>query len=84
MTRDELCARIIKFISEEVQEKSVPITMDTPIDQVKMDSIDVIHVIFKAEEEFKVEIDVDTTTRYETIGDFVRPLMAQIPTSESP
>ena len=73
-----LCDRIIQFIREEVQEKSVDITMDTPIDAVKMDSIDIIHVVFKAEEEFKIAIDLDTTTKYETIGDLVRPIIELI------
>jgi acyl carrier protein len=82
MTYDELCARIIQFIREEIPDKSVEITMDTPIEQVKIDSIDVIQVIFKAEEEFKVEIDVDTKVKYQTIGDFVRPIIAHIPHTE--
>ena len=76
------CNRIIQFIREEVQDKSVDITMDTPIESVKMDSIDVIHVVFKAEEEFKVEIDLDTSTKYETIGDLVRPIIARIDAKE--
>jgi acyl carrier protein len=66
-----------------VQEKSVEITMDTPIEAVKMDSIDVIHVVFKAEEEFKVAIDLDTSTKYETIGDFVNPIIERILAKEA-
>lgn len=76
------CNRIIQFIREEVQDKSVDITMDTPVESVKMDSIDVIHVVFKAEEEFKVEIDLDTSTKYETIGDLVRPIIERIEAKE--
>ena len=79
---DALSNRIIQFIREEVQEKSVEITMDTPIESVKMDSIDVIHVVFKAEEEFKIEIDIDNSAKYETIGDLVRPIIARIQAKE--
>jgi acyl carrier protein len=79
---EALCDRIILFIREEVKDKSVDITMDTPIESIKMDSIDVIHVVFRAEEEFRVAIDLDMTAEYVTIGDLVRPIIERIMAKE--
>jgi acyl carrier protein len=53
--------------------------MDTPIAMLKIDSIDVIHVVFKVEEEFNATIDLPPDAKFETVGDFVRALTEFIP-----
>ena len=79
--RDMICARIIDFIHSENQDKTIEFDMDTPIESIKIDSIDVINVIFKVEEEFKAVVDLPQDAKFITVGDFVRALAAFVPDS---
>ncbi len=72
-------SKILEFIHSEIQDKSAVFDMDTPISSVKIDSIDVIHVVFKVEEEFNTTIDLPQDSKFETVGDFVRALTKFIP-----
>ncbi len=71
----------MEFIHSEMQDKSLQFDMNTPIESVKIDSIDVIHVIFKVEEEFKTTVDLPQDSKFETVGDFVRTLADFVPTA---
>ena len=73
--REVICSKILEFIRSEIQDKTVQFDMDTPIDKIKIDSIDVIHVIFKVEEEFNTSIDLQQDNQYKTVGDFVNALV---------
>jgi acyl carrier protein len=73
----------MEFIRSEMQDKSIQFDMNTPIDSVKIDSIDVIHVIFKVEEEFKTTVDLPQDSKFETVGDFVRALAGFIPAARA-
>jgi len=79
---DQICSRILEFIRSEIQDKTVEFDMDTPIEIVKIDSIDVIHVIFKVEEEYNVVIDLPQDSKFATIGDFVRALAEYVPAGQ--
>ena len=72
--RDQVCSRILEFIRSEIQDKTIEFDMDSPIEVVKIDSIDVIHVIFKVEEEYNIAIDMPQDSKFTTIGDFVSAL----------
>ncbi len=76
---EQIYTKILSFIHSEIQDKSVEFDMDTPIAAVKIDSIDVIHVVFKVEEEFETTIDLPQDSKFDTVGDFVRALAAFIP-----
>ncbi len=80
--REMVCAKILEFIHSEAQDKSVAFDMTTPIETVKIDSIDVINVVFKVEEAFKVSIDLPQDSKFETIGDFVNALANFVPDSD--
>ncbi|HVB88894.1 MAG TPA: acyl carrier protein [Beijerinckiaceae bacterium] len=75
--------KILGFIRSEIQDKTVPLELDTPIESIKIDSIDVINVIFKVEEEFKAEVTLSNDVSYSTVGQFVDALMAFIPDKEA-
>jgi acyl carrier protein len=78
-TRDDLRQKILGFIHSEIQDKTAPLAMDTPIEAVTIDSIDVIHVVFKVEEEFKTEVSLSNDVSYATVGEFVDALIAFVP-----
>lgn len=76
---DQCRAKIMDYIRSEIQDKELIFDLETPLEGVKIDSIDVIHVIFKVEEEFGVAIDLDQTAKYEKVGDFVDAIIKFIP-----
>ena len=78
--RGAACAKILEFIRSEIQDKTTEFDLNTPIEGVKIDSIDVIHVIFKVEEEFKTTVDLNQDDKYATVGDFVNAILKFIPT----
>lgn len=82
-SREFLQRRILEFIRSEIQDKAVPMEMDTPIEAIKIDSIDVINVIFKVEEEFKTDVTLSNDVSYATVGGFVDALIAFIPNQEA-
>lgn len=77
--RETACSKIVEFIHSEMQDKDIQFDMSTPIESVKIDSIDVIHVIFKVEEEFKTTVDLPQDSKFETVGDFVNALADFVP-----
>ena len=77
--REATCAKILEFIRSEIQDKTIPFDMETPIEGVKIDSIDIIHVIFKVEEEFGATVDLPQDGKYSTVGDFVEAVLKFIP-----
>jgi acyl carrier protein len=81
-TKADIQEKILGFIRSEIQDKSIPLALDTPIDSTKIDSIDVIHVIFKVEEEFKAEVSLSNDVSYATVGEFIDALMGFIPADQ--
>jgi acyl carrier protein len=79
LDRDACIAKILGFIRSEIQDKSIEFDMNTSIEGVKIDSIDVIHVIFKVEEEFGCTVDLPQDSKFATVGDFVEALLKFIP-----
>ncbi|SEC23604.1 Phosphopantetheine attachment site [Beijerinckia sp. 28-YEA-48] len=78
-TRAEIAQRIMGFMRSEMQDKSTQFAMDTPLEGVKIDSIDVIHVIFKVEEEYGATVDMAPDAKFATVGDFVNALIDFVP-----
>ena len=78
-THDELAQSIMGFMRSEMQDKTLDFTMETPLEGVKIDSIDVIHVIFKVEEEYGATVDMAPDAKFSTVGDFVNALISFIP-----
>lgn len=70
---------IISFIQKEIQDKSAVLTRDTRREDVAIDSIDVVNVVFAVEEKFDVEVDLPPDAKFETVGDLVDTLIGFIP-----
>jgi acyl carrier protein len=77
--RDAIAKKILGFLQEEIQDKTIVLTMDTPTDQVAIDSIDIVRVIFKIEEEFGSEIAFAPDAGHKSVGDVVFALIDLIP-----
>lgn len=75
----ELDRRILSFIQKEIQDKTAVLTRATRRDDVAIDSIDVVNVVFAIEEEFDVEVALSSDMRFDTVGDLLDALIAFIP-----
>lgn len=77
--RSELELRIVSFIRKEIQDKTTVLARDSRRDEVAIDSIDVVNVIFAIEEDYDVEINLSSDTKFETVGAIVDTLISFIP-----
>lgn len=85
LSRTELINRILEVIRSESQDKTAEITLDTTIEGVHIDSVDVINILFQLEDEFKVTIDMDLQAlQPKTVGDLVNALIEYIPHTDDP
>jgi acyl carrier protein len=84
--RLQLEARIIALLKREIQDKEAVLTRDTRRDDVVIDSIDIVHVIFAVEEEFGILINLSVNAKFETVGDLLDMFISFIPAhdDESP
>ena len=71
--------RIISFIQKEIQDKTVVLTRETRREDVAIDSIDVVNVVFAIEEEFDIEVELTPDAKFTTVGDLVDALIRFIP-----
>jgi len=77
--REVLQQRILAFLQSEIQDKTVTLRMEMPLEDVAVDSVDIMHVLFKVEEEFKIQIELAPNNRFSTVGDIVNTLIDLIP-----
>ncbi|MFN3548130.1 MAG: acyl carrier protein [Mesorhizobium sp.] len=73
--RNDIRRRVIELLQAEIQDKALVLTMETPIEQVVIDSIDIVRVLIKMEEEFGRETSFAPTGDYKTVGDVVDALI---------
>lgn len=75
----ELQEKVIKIASEATKVDAQNIKLETNfIDDLNLDSLDMVEMMMKMEEEFGVEIPEDKTDDLKTIGDVVNFLKANI------
>lgn len=77
--RSDLELRIVSFLQKEIQDKTTVLTRDARRDEVAIDSIDVVNVIFAIEEDYDVEINLTPDVKFETVGEIVDTLISFIP-----
>ena len=68
--------RVIKIISEQLElDPNKELTESTSVvDDLGADSLEVIELIMKMEEEFGVEMPEEETTKLKTVGDIVKAI----------
>ena len=73
--RNLMRLRVIELLQAEIQDKALVLTMETPIEKVVIDSIDIVRVLIKMEEEFGKETSFAPSGDYKTVGDVVNALI---------
>jgi len=61
-----------KIIAKVTHSSEQDIAMNTPLKEIKADSLHWVQIIIAVEGTFDVEVDVDSMKKFVTIGDFVQ------------
>ena len=61
-----------KIIAKVTHGSEQDIAMNTPLKEIKADSLHWVQIIIAVEGAFTVEVDVDSMKQFVTIGDFVQ------------
>lgn len=76
---EKLKKAIIKIIGKELEVSPRTIKDDTSIQEdLGADSLDVINIVMAIENKFNIEIDEDTLTEFDTVGEIVKRLSITI------
>lgn len=68
----ELQEKVIKLVSEATKMDAANISLSTSfVDDLNLDSLDMVELMMKMEDEFGVEIPEDETENLKSIGDVV-------------
>lgn len=80
MSEQKTIDRVIKIISEQLElDPNKELTESTSVvDDLGADSLEVIELIMKMEEEFGVELPEEETTKLKTVGDIVKAIEAKL------
>ncbi|MCD7775051.1 MAG: acyl carrier protein [Clostridiales bacterium] len=63
--------KIRTIISEQLDIEEEEITMDTTLDDLGVDSLDLIDIVMDLEDEFDLEVPDDALERFTSVGDVV-------------
>ena len=61
-----------KIIAKVIHGSEQDIAMETPLKEIKADSLHWVQIIIAVETTFDMEVDVDSMKKFVTIGDFVQ------------
>lgn len=73
---------ILNKIAEHIQDDAVDVTLQTPLSDLGIHSLELTEIIFDIEDEFDIEVDMNTSEAWENLGtvgdivDAVRELVA--------
>jgi acyl carrier protein len=84
LTREKLVEHILDIVRSEAPRQDVAINLEASVESVNIDSIDLINILFRLEDEYKVNIEMDLQERPETVGDLINALVAFIPHDKEP
>ena len=71
MTRDEIQRQLIDIIRKEKDIPDEKLSLETPLADAGIDSLDALTILFAIEEEFRISIPDDQARAMKTFGDMV-------------
>jgi acyl carrier protein len=78
VTEQQVQDRVISIFKKNGRLLSVPLQADTPFDQLKLESLDVICILFDLEEEFRIQIPDPVAGQVRCIRDVVEGVLAAL------
>lgn len=78
MSREDVLARVIKVVVEEMSVKEEEVNESTSFqDDLAADSLDVVELVMAFEDEFTVDIPDDDVTNLKTVGNAVEYILSK-------
>ena len=71
MTRDEIQQKLIDIVRKEKDIPDENLTLETPLADAGIDSLDALTILFEIEEQFRISIPDDKARAIRTFGDMV-------------
>jgi len=71
MTRDEIEQKLIDIVRQEENLPEGPLSLQTPLADAGIDSLDALTILFAIEEEFHISIPDEKARAIKTFGDMV-------------
>jgi acyl carrier protein len=74
----QMLERVVKLVSEATKIEADKIKLETSfIDDLNLDSLDIVELMMKMEDEFGVEIPEEQAEKLKTVGDVVKYLQTK-------
>lgn len=80
---EETAKKTIAIVAEYKEMAEDEIKLETTLDELEMDSLDALNLVFELEEEFDVEIPDDKAFEMKTIGNMVEGIGKLLEAKES-
>jgi acyl carrier protein len=74
--------KVMEIIAENTSATRSAITMDSTFEELKLDSMDALNVVFALEEEFKITISEEAVRSFSTVRQAVDEVTMLIATAE--
>jgi acyl carrier protein len=71
MSHSELAARVAAVIAKTQKIPAEFVTVDKTFEDLKIDSLDGINILFALEQEFKIDIPDDAAQKIHSVGEMV-------------
>jgi nodulation protein F len=71
---DEVATKIIEILRKNMKDPSKPVTLDTPLSELEIESLDLAVIVFDIEDTFGIEIPYNANEEVEafaTVGSVV-------------
>jgi acyl carrier protein len=68
---DNLEEKLIDMVKKQLTIKNVSVNLDSNFKDINADSLDIVEIALKVEDEFNIEIPEDSAENIETIRDVV-------------
>jgi acyl carrier protein len=78
MTRTEIEEKLIAIVRQEKDVPDEKLTLETPLADAGIDSLDALTILFAIEEEFHISIPDDQARAIRTFGDMVEAIEARV------
>jgi acyl carrier protein len=78
MTRSEIEAKLTEIVRKEKNVADDKMTLETPLADAGIDSLDALTILFAIEEEFHISIPDDRARAMRTFGDMVEAIEALV------
>lgn len=78
MTREELIERVKETIAQEANISLTGVHLDTRLEDVNIDSLDMIEVALALEKTFNITIVTTELLRFQTFGDVIEELQRKL------